>query len=196
MRVRCPGRLAVRPRMRYGSRMTKLAVTIRLARIEDAPLLARAEREIARAPGFLASRPAELVDERFAQKIAALAGADHGRYVVAEVDGQVVGHALLDPLTLAATRHVTHLNLVVHPGWQRRGVGRQLLEHVIAWARSAPAVEKIELHVRSSNSVAQALYRKVGFTEVGRWRRRLKLGPGQYLDDVAMELWVGPDVSG
>jgi len=25
---------------------------------------------------------------------------------------------------------------------------------------------------------------------MGRWRRRHKIGPGQYLDDVAMELFV------
>jgi RimJ/RimL family protein N-acetyltransferase len=61
---------------------------------------------------------------------------------------------------------------------------------LIEWAKSAPAVEKIELHVRSSNNVAQALYRKLGFTEVGRWRRRIKVAPAQYLDDVAMELFV------
>jgi ribosomal protein S18 acetylase RimI-like enzyme len=181
--------------MRYDSRMSPLAVTIRPARIGDAPRLARAEREIAREPGFLVSQPAELLDERFAQKIVALAGAENGRYVVAEVDGQIVGHALLDPLALAATRHVTHLTVAVHPGWQRRGLGRALLEHLLEWARRAPAVEKIELHVRSSNTGAQALYRSVGFTEMGRWRRRVKLAPGTYLDDVAMELWVGPAVS-
>jgi ribosomal protein S18 acetylase RimI-like enzyme len=44
--------------------------------------------------------------------------------------------------------------------------------------------------VRSSNAGAQALYRKVGFTEIGRWRRRVKVAPGHYLDDVAMELFV------
>jgi len=40
-----------------------------------------------------------------------------------------------------------------------------------------------------SNAAAQALYLQVGFTEMGRWRRRVKIGPGELLDDVAMELW-------
>jgi hypothetical protein len=30
----------------------------------------------------------------------------------------------------------------------------------------------------------------MGFSEMGRWRRRIKISPGQYLDDVAMELFV------
>lgn len=165
-------------------------LTIRQAQLVDAPILARAERAITATPGFLVSLPAECTDERFAQKIAALAIADNGRYLVAEVDGQIVGHAMLDPLPLSAVRHVVHLSLAVHPGWQRRGIGRALLEALIAWARVAPAVEKIELNVRSSNEAAQKLYVALGFSEVGRWTRRVKIAPGQYLDDVGMQLFV------
>ena len=166
------------------------ALSIRPARSEDAPLLAQAERTIAATPGLLASQPAELTDERFAHKIAALAAADNGCFLVAESAGELVGHGMLDPLPLAAVRHVVHLTLVAHPGWQGRGIGRALLASLIDWAKQAPAVEKIELHVRASNERAQALYRSMGFTEMGRWRRRIKVGPGQYLDDVAMELFV------
>jgi putative acetyltransferase len=170
--------------------MSRIPITIRPARVEDAPVLARAERAIAATPGFLVSLPDELTDERFVQKIVALTGADNGRYLVAEADGQIVGHGMLDPLPLAAVRHVVHLTLAVHPGRQGQGIGRAVLTNLIAWAKAAPAVEKIELNVRSSNAPAQELYRKLGFTEVGRWRRRVKVAPGQYLDDVAMELFV------
>lgn len=170
--------------------MARPPLTIRAARLEDARTLAQAERTIAATPGFLASQPVELTDERFAQKIAALGAADNGRYLVAETEGKIIGHGMLDPLPLAALRHVVHLTLVVHPGWQGRGVGRALLERLIEWAKATVAVEKIELHVRSSNQAAQALYRTVGFTEMGRWRRRVKVAPGHYLDDVAMELFV------
>lgn len=171
--------------------MPRPPITIRPARIEDAPALAQAERTIAAEPGFLASQPAELTDERFAHKIAALGRADNGCYLVAEAeDHTLVGHGLLDPLPLAATQHVVHLTLVAHPGWQGMGVGRALLGSLIEWARAAPRIEKIELRVRASNERAQALYRAMGFTEAGRWRRRIRIGPGQFLDDVAMELFV------
>jgi ribosomal protein S18 acetylase RimI-like enzyme len=167
-----------------------LELTIRAAREDDASVLAAAERAIAAEPGQLVSLPDELVAERFARKIAALAVAENGRYLVAEMGGAIVGHGLLDPLPLAAVRHVAHLTLAVHPGWQGRGVGRALLEALVEWARTAPAVGKIELHVRAPNERAQALYRDVGFVEVGRWRRRVQIAPGQYVDDVAMDLLV------
>lgn len=170
--------------------MSRPELTIRLARVADAPVLAQAERTIAATPGLLVSQPAELTDERFAQKIAALDGADNGRYLVAQTAGEIVGHGLLDPLPLAAVRHVVHLTLAVHPGWHGRGVGRALLASLIEWATAAPAVEKIELHVRSSNTPALILYRKLGFAEIGRWRRKVKVAPGRYVDDVAMELLV------
>ncbi len=77
---------------------------------------------------------------------------------------------------------------MVHPGWQGRGVGRALLSNLIEWAREAPAVEKIELHVRWSISAAIALYGKLGFREVGRLQHRVQIAPGQYVDDLSMEL--------
>ncbi len=76
--------------------MSRLPLTIRAARIEDAPALASAERAVATKPGFLVSQPGELADEHFVEKITALAAADNGRYVVAETDGRVIGHGITE----------------------------------------------------------------------------------------------------
>ena len=57
---------------------------IRDARIEDANILAAAEREIAKVPGRLASRPHELKDEAFREKISTLIKSDTGKYIVNE----------------------------------------------------------------------------------------------------------------
>jgi ribosomal protein S18 acetylase RimI-like enzyme len=165
---------------------------IRSARVEDAPVLAAAERAIARVPGMLASRPEELRDDAFRATIAALDDGSRGRYLVAEEAGVAVGHAFLEALGLAVTSHVVRLTIAVHEGHQGRGIGRALMDELLAWARSRPHVEKVELQVRSSNARAIALYRSLGFVEEGRKTRRLKIGPGQYLDDVYMALWVGP----
>jgi ribosomal protein S18 acetylase RimI-like enzyme len=169
-------------------RLAPPQLSIRNARTEDAPQLAVAQRAITATPGLLVTQPSEISDEVIARKIAALSAADNGKYLVAEVGGQLVGHAMLDPLPFVAVRHVVHLTMAVHRGFQGRGVGNALLGALVAWARGAPAVEKIELHVRSSNAAALALYAKLGFREVGRYRHRVKVAAGAYLDDVAMEL--------
>ena len=168
------------------------ALSIRIARRDDAPLLAAAERAIARVPGKLASRPEEIDDDAVREKIHDLNVDDRGIYLVAEHTGTVVGHAFLESLLLKATSHVVRLTVVVHERFQRQGVGRALMNDLLGWARSNPRVEKVELQVRASNEPAIALYRSLGFVEEGRKTRRLKLGPTEYADDVYMALWVGP----
>lgn len=172
--------------------MVAETLSIRRAEVADAPLLASAEREIARVPGLLASRPEEIDDDAVRRMIVALNEGGRGNYLVAEEGGEIVGHALLDSLTLAVTSHVVRLTIAVNVGAQGRGVGRALMERLLLWARSNPRVEKVELQVRSSNERAIGLYRSLGFAEEGRKSRRLKIGPGEYLDDVYMALWVGP----
>ncbi len=89
---------------------------------------------------------------------------------------------------------MVHLTIAVHEGAQEKGIGKAMLGHLIEWSRKTTSVEKIELHVRSSNKRAMSLYQKFGFKEEGRWKRRVKIKEGQYLDDVLMGLWVGPSI--
>jgi ribosomal protein S18 acetylase RimI-like enzyme len=165
---------------------------IRDARAEDAIVLAAAEREIAKIPGRLASRPHELKDEAFLAKVDALARSESGIYVVLESNGNIVGHALLDPLRLEVTAHVVVLTIAIHEGQQGKGFGKLLLSHLIDWARSNAGIEKVMLHVRSSNEVAIGLYKKAGFSLDGVSARQIKLGPNTNLDNIAMSMWVGP----
>ncbi len=165
---------------------------IRPATVEDAPVLAAAQREITKIPGRLASLPHEINDDAFRAKIAALADGETGRFVVIESNGDIVGHALLEPFKLEVTAHVADLTIAVHEGHQGKGFGTALMTHLIEWARSNPKLEKITLHVRSSNRGAIALYERLGFVVEGVRVKFIKLGPDAYLDNVAMALWVGP----
>jgi ribosomal protein S18 acetylase RimI-like enzyme len=165
--------------------------SIRKAKPEDATLLAEAEREIAKIPGRLASRPEELKDENIQEKIIALSQNDSGICLVIEKDGSITGHAFLEPHKLANTAHVVFLTIAIHEGHQGMGLGKMLMQKLIEWARSQPKIEKFELQVRSSNTRAIMLYKSLGFIEEGRKTKRLKYGPNDYLDDIYMALWVG-----
>jgi ribosomal protein S18 acetylase RimI-like enzyme len=165
--------------------------TIRKAALQDGSILAEAAREIAKIPGRLVSKPEELRDENFKEKIGLLSQCESGIYVVVEEHGVIRGHAFLEPHKLAVTAHVVVLTIAIHEGHQGKGLGKMLMQFLIAWAKSNSNIEKIELQVRSSNSRAIALYTKLGFVEEGRKTKRLKYGPNEYLDDVYMALWVG-----
>jgi RimJ/RimL family protein N-acetyltransferase len=160
-------------------------ITVRQALVEDAPTLCAAEQETARTPGLLVSQPDELSPESFASQVAALSDGS-GRYVVAEEDGRIVGHALLRPMDLRAVSHVFRLTIVVHPGHTDRGVGTAMMNALADWARRTPRVRKVELMVRSTNLRARHLYEKLGYVEEGRFRDRIRLPDGKFVDDITM----------
>ncbi|HEX4601181.1 MAG TPA: ribosomal protein S18-alanine N-acetyltransferase, partial [Gemmatimonadales bacterium] len=62
------------------------------------------------------------------------------------------------------------LNLGVAPGHRRRGVGRALVEAMLARCGER-GVTTVYLEVRESNSGARRLYETVGFHEVARRAR-------------------------
>ena len=86
---------------------------IRLAQEDDAEQLAQAEYDTAASEeGLLAAKPHEIPISAFHTKIKQLRM--HGLYVVMESQGELVGHLILEPLGLSATRHVSQLTVVVH----------------------------------------------------------------------------------
>ncbi len=65
---------------------------------------------------------------------------------------------------MAGEAHLT--NIAVRKDYQHQGIGELLLISVIDLAQELNA-EFMTLEVRASNTVAQSLYRKYGFTQVG-----------------------------
>ena len=93
----------------------------------------------------------------FADSLAA-----HSHCHVMEWYGVMVGYAVL--MTAADEAHL--LNLSIAAAWQRRGLGRELLNYLIGFARELK-VQKIFLEVRASNTTARALYANSRFREIG-----------------------------
>ena len=59
------------------------------------------------------------------------------------------------------------MNLAVHPDYRRRGVGEQLVLQLVDHLRRQGS-HILMLEVRASNEPAIALYKKLGFIQVGR----------------------------
>jgi ribosomal-protein-alanine N-acetyltransferase len=82
-------------------------------------------------------------------------------YLVAETDGTLVGYAGL--AVAGGTADVQ--TLAVSAAAQGRGLGRALLDALLAEARRRDANEVL-LDVRAENTAAQALYARAGFERI------------------------------
>jgi RimJ/RimL family protein N-acetyltransferase len=82
--------------------------------------------------------------------------------VLAVVDGDVVGHAMLVPDGDGAYE----LAIFVLQAYQSAGIGTELLETLLGLAEQE-GIERVWLTVERWNEPAVRLYRSVGFEEVG-----------------------------
>jgi ribosomal protein S18 acetylase RimI-like enzyme len=82
------------------------------------------------------------------------------------------------------------VGMYVRPGSRKSGVGRQLVETIIEFARER--VEVIQLAVVSDNEPARRLYADQGFLEYGIEKKALKQD-GRYYDEVLMAKDLKPD---
>ncbi len=81
---------------------------------------------------------------------------------VAVDSDEIIAHAILS--SAVGESHI--LNLTVCQSFQRKGIGRQLLRHLIDIARLKPS-DIIMLEVRRGNWGAIHLYEAAGFNEIG-----------------------------
>lgn len=103
-----------------------------------------------------------------------------GYYLVAEVDGEVVGY--LGSTVILDEAHITTFG--VRPDQRRRRVGERLLVTLLNEAVRR-GVRRITLEVRESNEAAQALYRRYGFVALSRRRAYYRDN-----DEDALVMWV------
>lgn len=93
-----------------------------------------------------------------------------GRYIVVKDENRVVSYGgfwlVLDEANIN--------NIAVHPDYRGKGVSKLLMDTLIEMAKSE-AAKTMYLEVRSSNFVAQKLYRGLGFAMIG-------LRKGYYVD--------------
>jgi len=85
-----------------------------------------------------------------------------GRVTVAQVDGTVVGIAVVGP----HEKHLFLWKLYVLPEYQGQAIGSALMESVIAQAMGDHA--EIRLSYLVGNTLAERFYRKWGFVEISR----------------------------
>lgn len=104
---------------------------------------------------------------------------------------RAVGHVNLKGDALAAGLHRCELGIGIERPHRGLGLGRRLMGVAIDFARDADTIDWVDLRVFGHNAPARALYRSLGFREIGTLTDRFRIGDA-VVDDVLMTL----DVSG
>ena len=131
-----------------------MSVTYRRMTIEDVPQVHEIELKTFHTPWSYQS----FVDEMTTNKCA--------RYIVAEEDGKILGYA--GAWLIFEEGHIT--NIAVEEACRGRGIGAGVTRALMQYAANM-GVQYMTLEVRRSNTVAQSLYKKMGFIELGVRKR-------------------------
>ncbi|AWZ08381.1 MULTISPECIES: GNAT family N-acetyltransferase [unclassified Streptomyces] len=110
------------------------------------------------------------------------------RLLIATVDSDLAGWLIVrrDPHPLVA--HCGVINHVqTHPRYRGRGIGAALMNRVRDLARDEMGLERLSLAARGGLGLEE-FYRKLGWLEVGRWPRALRVAPGDDRDEILMSL--------
>lgn len=118
--------------------------------IADVPAVAELERKCFSDPWSERSVAAELENPLSLWFVALL-----GRTVVGYVGSQSV------------MEQADMMNIAVNPDYRRQGIAESLIERLVAELKDKQ-VSSLTLEVRASNAPAIALYRKLGFIQVGK----------------------------
>ncbi len=118
----------------------------------------------------------------------------NSRFFLALDGDKIVGNACVDGNNNPRLRHRSNLAITVLRAYWGRGIGSNLMERMIAFAKESGA-ELLSLEVRSDNERAKTLYRKFGFRSFGTFPKYFKIGE-QYYDVDCMTLELGEQEAG
>ena len=112
-------------------------------------------------------------------------------YLVAEVDGRVIGYAYAGPYRpRPAYRFTVENSVYLQPAIHRRGIGLQLMQQLIAECVQHGYRQMIAVIGDSANAGSIGVHTKCGFQMIGT-HPNVGLKFGRWLDTVMMQLPLG-----
>ena len=110
------------------------------------------------------------------------------RLLIAASGGELAGWVSIrrGPAPVVAHWGSVH-HLQTHPRFRGRGIGAALMGMARQVARDEMGLEQLRLAARGGAGL-EDFYRRLGWTEIGRWPGALRLAPGDDRDEILMVL--------
>ena len=112
-------------------------------------------------------------------------------YIVAEIDGRIAGYAYAGPYRpRPAYRFAVEDSIYIDPTLQRRGVGRALLQRLLAEAEAEGFRQMVAVIGDSGQTASIELHKALGFRMIGTFEA-VGYKFGRWLDSVMMQKPLG-----
>jgi RimJ/RimL family protein N-acetyltransferase len=166
-----------------------LRYTIRNPKPEDAEGVLSLAKTVADEKEFQVTEADEFImtAEQEGEWLNKLNSSESDLALVVELDGKVIG--FLDFHCNNRRRRLAHtgsFGMSILREYRDQKIGTALIETLLTWATKSEQIEKVSLVVLATNERAIQVYKNLGFIEEGRRIKEVKVGPGNYVDDVLM----------
>lgn len=113
----------------------------------------------------------------------------NSKNILALVNGEIIGIASITSVQKERMKHNGTLGISLRKKYWGMGLGSEIMDYLINWAKSNGITKKINLLVREDNIRGIKLYEKFGFEKEGLLKKDICVN-GVYYNTIAMGLYI------
>ncbi len=114
---------------------------------------------------------------------------DNSKNVLIIIEDEIVGIASITSVQKERMKHNGTLGISIRKKYWGIGLGSEIMNYLIDWAKSNKITKKINLLVREDNIRGVKLYEKFGFEKEGLLKKDICVN-GVYYNTIAMGLYI------
>lgn len=118
-----------------------------------------------------------------------LSGSNTSALFIGKIDNEIACVGSVMAPQRERINHQAEISISVKKKFWGLGVATHLMQTIINYAKANGQTQILHLGVIEDNLNAISLYKKLGFVEIGRYKKFLKIN-GQYKDEILMNLYL------
>ena len=168
-----------------------ITYTVRYPKLSDADALRKYINQVSRERTFISFQGEQLTlkeEKQFLKDSLRKIKNREAVVLLIDIEGKTIGGVCGLTMRARTFEHVGELGLSVSKSFRGQGLGKLLIQSVIAEARKRISkLRIIMLRCYANNTVALSLYRRVGFKKYGTLPKGIRY-KGRYIDEIEMYL--------